>query len=184
MHRLSVLFLALSFAILTSCAGPATTTQQSQASEQQEEVEEYPSWYGSQTVVHSDSHIHAYATAVDDDSAGAVRKAVQWAESEIRSSVSDRLEAIRSEAAVEYGSEYGLDSSRFLIALRKADNAVPPLVRTKNTEVKTVEGYSSKRSFAEISVSKKELIERIGKRLAGYEKAWNAMKESKAFKNF
>lgn len=147
-------------------------------------ADEYPSWYGSRSVVDNDSLMLGYATAISDDSTSSVSKAVSWAESEIKSALSDKLENIRSEATIEYGSESGLDSSKFLIALRKADNAVSYLAETGQTEVKTVEGYNSYRSFAEVIVSKEDLVERIGKRLAGYEKQWEAMKESKAFENF
>jgi len=171
------------FFVLFSCSGTENMSQNSTESPKVA-ANEYPSWYGSQSVVNNDSLMLGYATAISDDSASSVSKAVSWAESEIKTSLSDKLENIRSEANIEYGTELGLDSSRFLIALRKAGNAVSYLAETGQTEVKTVEGYNSYRSFAEVVVSKKDLIDRIGKRLAGYEKQWNAMKESKAFENF
>lgn len=157
---------------------------QQQNNSQEMEVQQYPSWYPNQNVVNTDTVMYAYATAIAGDSASSVEKAVAWAKSELKSKVSDKLENLRSEALVEYGSESGLDASRFMIALRRADNAVGYLAETGRTEVKTVEGYDSYRSFAEITVTKSDLIERIGKRLAGYEQEWNAMKDSKAFKNF
>lgn len=175
--------LILSLGIFISCSGSGQMAQQT-ADSQAMEVQKYPGWYPNQNVVNTDTVMYAYATAIAGDSAAAVSKAVSWAESELKSKVSDNLENIRSEALVEYGSESGLDESRFMIALRRADNAVGPLVETGRTEVKTVEGYSSYRSFAEIMVPKDELVERIGKRLAGYEQAWKAMKDSKAFENF
>jgi len=185
MHRSSlslVLVLSLSI-VISSCSGSGQMTQQP-GSSQAKEVQKYPGWYPNQTVVNSDTAMYAYATAIASDSAAAVEKAVAWAKSELKSKVSDKLENLRSEALVEYGSESGLDESRFMIALRRADKAVGYLVETGRTEVKTVEGYDSYRSFAEITVPKDQLVERIGKRLSGYEKEWNAMKDSKAFKNF
>lgn len=183
MHRIvSSIVLLFSCGILLSCSGTGQTTQKSDS--QTMEAQQYPSWYPNQKVVSNKTQLLAYATAVGKDSVSSVSKAIAWAESELKTSVSDRLESIRSEALVEQGSGSGLDDAQFLIALRKVDRAVNPLVETGRTVVKTVEGYSSVRSFAEVSVPKDQLIERIGKRLAGYEQAWNTMKESKAFKNF
>lgn len=165
-----------------SCSAPAETTkQQSQA---KKEVSNYPSWYPQQEFISDEDNLFAYATAIDGDSAASIKKARSWAVEKLRTSVSDKLEQIRSEAVVEYGSESGLDEAKFLLALRKVKNAVDPLVELGNTETISVDGYSSVRGFAEVSVSKEELINRIGKRLGGHEKAWNAMKESKAFNDF
>ncbi|HKK44696.1 MAG TPA: hypothetical protein VJ964_04195 [Balneolaceae bacterium] len=147
-------------------------------------VQKYPSWYPEHSVVNTDTVMYAYATTIDEDSASAVDKAVAWAKSEMQSSLSDKLENIRSDAVRELGSDSGLDSPGFLIALRHADDVVQNLAQTGNAEVKTVEGYNSYRGFAEIKVAKDKLIDEIGKRLGGHEKAWNAMKESKAFQNF
>jgi hypothetical protein len=184
MHRtfFSILFVISLGIIISSCAGTSQTAQKPNTTVKK--TQEYPSWYPDQKVVSEANRLSAYTSAIDSDSASAVSKAVAWATEELKSAVSDKLESIRSEAVVEKGSDSGLDDPRFLIALRKANKAVEPLVETGQTEVKTTEGYSSYRSFAEVSVPKDKLIERIGKRLAGYEKSWNAMKNSKAFKNF
>lgn len=155
-----------------------------QAGPSQSKVQKYPSWYPKQKIVNSDTAMYAYATAIAGDSAKAVSKAVSWAKSELKSALSDKLENIRSDALVEQGSDSGLDAPQFLIALRRVDNVVGYLAKTGHTQVKTVEGYGSYRSFAEISVPKDQLIERIGKRLSGYEQAWQAMKESKSFNDF
>lgn len=148
------------------------------------DMQQYPSWYPNRSVVDTDSLMYAYATAIADDSASSVSKAVAWAEEELKSSLSNKLENIRSDAASDLGSDSGLNSSRFIFALRKAEKVVSNLATTGKTEVKTVEGYDSFRSFAEVMVPKDALIERIGKRLGGYEKAWTALKESQAFEDF
>ncbi len=179
---LSITMLGFVGLSLMSCSGPAEMSQQQDSS--QKEVSNYPSWYPQQEFVSQESQLFAYATAIDSDSAASIDKAKSWAIEQLKSSVSDKLEEIRSEALVEYGSESGLDEARFLMALRKAKNAVDPLVEMGSSETKSVEGYESVRGFAEVSVPKNELIERIGKRLGGYEKAWNTMKESKAFSEF
>ncbi len=178
---LSIAILAVT-GFFISCSAPAETTEQQ--SQSQKKISNYPSWYPQQEFVSDADKLFSYATAIDGDSAASVEKAKSWAVQNLRSSVSDKLEQIRSEAVVEYGSESGLDEAKFLMALRKAKNAVDPLVELGNTEVNIVEGYESVRGFAEISVPKDELINRIGKRLGGHEKAWNMMKESKAFSDF
>lgn len=185
MYRIvSSIVLILSAGIMFSCSGTANTTQKSEGSSGAAEVQKYPSWYPNQQVVSTDSTMAAYATAIGPDSASAVSKAVAWAESGLKSSLSDKLESIRSQAVKQYGSESGLDSSSFLIALREADNAVDDLIKTGHTEVKTVEGFKSYRSFAEVTVPKQKLITEINKQMADYEQTWNTMKKSKAFANF
>lgn len=185
MHRIVTTFFAvISLGIMVSCSGSGSMTKKSNQKEISPKVEKYPAWYGNHSVVNTDSIVYAYATAIDNDSASSVDKAIAWAKSEMRSSVSDKLENIRSDALRELGSDSGLDSSGFLLALRKADSAVKYLAETGHTEVRTIEQYKSYRSFAEITVPKDELIDRIGKRLGGHEKAWNSMKNSKSFKNF
>jgi hypothetical protein len=183
MRRIILSIVILGFVgFFVSCSAPAETTEQQ--SQSQKQVSDYPSWYPQQEFVSEEEHLFAYATAIDEDSAASIEKAESWAVEKLRSSVSDKLEQIRSEAVIEYGSESGLDDAKFLMALRKVKNAVDPLVELGNTEAISVEGYESVRGFAEVSVPKNELINRIGKRLGGHEKAWNAMKDSKAFTDF
>jgi hypothetical protein len=148
------------------------------------EKQKYPSWYPDKKIVNKQTVMHAYVSAIGEDSAAAVSKAVEWGKAELKSYLSDKLENIRSEALVEYGSDSGLDASRFLIALRKADEVVNALAEEGKTKVTSVNGQSSYRSFVEVSVNKDDLIKRIGRRLAGYEKQWEAMKSSEAFNNF
>lgn len=184
MDRLSVLAAIISILLFfASCSGPSDLSQQGSGSDMRA-AKESPSWYKNQPVVNTGPAMRGYATALSEDSTSSVSKAVSWAESEIKSSLSDKLETIRSAAKTEFGSAYGLDSPRFLIALRKADQAVSPLVEIQRAEVKRVEGHNSYRSFTEVMVPKDALLERIGKQLSGYEKAWKAMKKTKAFKNF
>lgn len=180
-----IIILSSLFAVVglfISCSGTAEMTEKEEP--EVEEQAQYPSWYPQQEFISDDTEFHAYAAAIDADSASAVEKASDWAKEELKSSISDKLENIRSEAITETGTGAGLDEAKFLMALRKADRAVDPLVETGDSDVKRVEGYESVRGFAEVSVPKDELIERIGKRLGGYEKAWNAMKESEAFNDF
>lgn len=174
--------LVISFGLLFSCSGAEEAAQQS--GKEEIEVSQYPSWYPDQNIISEKNTLYGYASAIGKDSASSVSKAVSWAESELQSAVSEKLEDIRTEAVKDSGSESGLEDPEFLIALRKAESEIEPLVETGNAEVKTVKGYDTYRSFAEIMVPKDQLLERIGDRLAGHEKAWNTMKQSKAFENF
>lgn len=183
MQRIFYFLVILSLSgLLISCSGTGEVSQQQEDTEK--EVSQYPSWYPQQEFVSNDTELLAYATAIDTDSVAAIEKANSWAVKQLESSVSNKLEEIRSEVVVEEGSGSGLDEARFLMALRKAPRAVEPLVETGNIETQTVEGYESVRGFVEISVPKDQLIDRIGKRLGGHEKAWNSMKDSEAFNNF
>lgn len=181
-HIVTASAFIISLSLLFSCSGMEETAQQ--PSQEETEVSQYPSWYPDQNIVIKKNMLYGYASAIGKDSTSSVSKAVSWAESELQSAISEKLEDIRTEAMKESGSESGLDDPKFLIALRKAENEVSTLVETNNAEVKTVEGYNTHRSFAEISVPKDQLIERIGDRLAGHEQAWNTMKQSKAFESF
>ena len=183
MQRIILSIAMLGFVgLFISCSSPAEMTEQQDDS--QKKISNYPSWYPQNEFVSDENKLFAYATAIDRDSVASIEKAKSWAVEELKSSVSDKLEQIRSEAVVEYGSESGLDEAKFLMALRKVKNAVDPLVETGNTEANSAEGYESIYGFAEVSVPKDELIKRIGKRLGGHEKAWKAMKDSKAFSDF
>ncbi|NGP89837.1 hypothetical protein [Fodinibius halophilus] len=183
MHRFLVLVVVvISCLFLSSCSGTSEVAQQETSS--QEEVKDSPPWYSTKSVVDSEDKLLGYASALNSDSASSVSRAVSRAKVELQAALSDKLEEIRSDAVSEYGSGYGLDSAKFLIALRKADKAINDIVTVTNTEARNVEGYESYRGFAQVKVSKSALVERIGKRLAGYDKAWNAMKESKAFESF
>lgn len=183
MNRIIIsIALFISFGLIVSCSGTEETAQP--PATEKAEVQKYPTWYPDQEVVSEKNMMFAYAAAIGKDSASAVSKAISWAEAELESSVSEKLEDIRSEALEESGAESGLDAPEFLIALRKTKDVVSPLVETGNTEAKTVEGYDSYRSFAEIQVPKDKLIESIGEHLSGHEQAWNKMKESKAFEKF
>lgn len=184
MHRSLITFLSFVLSIfIVSCSSTADMASNGGNAEEIK-ASSYPSWYNSKLVESTENEFLVYGAAISGDSASVADKAMDRAESQLQSSVSDRLEAIRSEALVEQGSGSGLDSSSFLIALRKADKAVPYLLKKQKEEVISVEGQEGYRGFVQASVPKDELIERIDKRLSSYDKAWNAMKDSKAFQNF
>lgn len=183
MHRNGLFFCTIVLAgFLISCSTPSKTTKKEPVTEQVSSSK-YPSWY-SDSVESNSSELIAYGVAINSNSDGAISSATAKAKANLKSAVSDKLEHLRSQSVTEYGSKYNLDSSRFLIALRKADKAVTYLASSKNKESKPVEGQESYYGFAEVAVSKSDLVERIGKRLSGYEKAWNAMKDSEAFEDF
>lgn len=167
-----------SIVFFASCSGTANVGQTGSTVSSK-----YPAWYPQQSVVTTDSVIYAYATAIDDDSVGAVTKAVAWAKSELQASLSQTFEGIRTDAASNQ-SRGKLNDPAFIMALRNAEEVVTEISSIQNTEIRTVEGFESVRSFAEVSVPKDKLIRSMGEQLSEYKKAWNAMKASQAFVEF
>lgn len=165
-----------------SCSGTESVQETDRPSVTEEQTP-YPSWYQEQTVVDADSVMLAYATAIDSDSSAAVSKAVAWAQTELAAFVAATLEDIRSEAGETGATDSGVNNPEFIFALAK-NNAIQNLASITNTEVETVEGYVSHRSYAEVQISKDALIEAIATELNTYKKAWNTMKESQAFEEF
>lgn len=183
---MSRIFLLSALLILTvtfiSCSGTSKVSEQQSSSVDKGTL--YPEWYPQQEFVSEGDRLLSFATAIDSDSASAVNKAVEWAKKELKSGVSDKLEEIRTEAVKEFGGQSGLDEARFLMALRKINKAVDPLIETGNTAVKTVEGYNSVRGFAKVSVPKDKLVDQIEDLLTNHQESWQKIKESEAFKNF
>lgn len=184
MYRVLALVIISSISIAgISCSGTAEMARTTTAPEKADEGT-YPSWYGSQAVVSNDSIMIAYGAAIGDDSTTAVSKSIRSAETQLQSAVSDELEQVRSEAIQQYDNDYGLNTSGFLIALRKVDDTLGELTVTGKTEVRQVENFESHRGFAEIRISKDELRAHIAQQLQEYDRAWKAMRDSKAFQNF
>lgn len=161
-------------------ASPSASAQDSVA----QQSASTPSWFNKEEVTFGSSTISGYATAIDSDSASAVSKAVERATILLRQSVSNRLEAIRTDAVKELGSESGLDRPGFLIALRKADSAVNDVASTGQVNTKAVKGQSSLRGFAEVQVDRAELIKQIGEQLSSHQETWNKLFDSAAFSDF
>lgn len=165
-----------------SCSG-AETVRDAESQQVAQEESPYPSWYQQQTVVEADSVVVAYTTALDADSSAAVSKAVAWAQTELSAYVAAALEDIRSEAGEAGAGGSGVNDPEFIFALAD-NNAVENIASTLNTEVESVEGYASHRSYAEVQITKEALIEAIETQLNAYKKAWNTMKASQAFEEF
>lgn len=185
MNRLSfisILFLTVFIGI--SCSAPQNVSKENTSTSKEAEISTYPSWYGSESMVSADSSFYGYATAVNADSADAAENAEQWARKELERGLSDKLENVRSEAIKENDADRGLNDAKFLLALREADNGLAQNADVSNVEVRSVEGFSSYRGFAEIAISKASIIAKLDKKMADYEDAWQALKNSKAFHNF
>lgn len=171
-------------ALFISCSTTSNTSDSSSTAITESGTDRYPSWYSSNRSVESDDTSYfGYATAIDSDSSSSADKAVEQAKSELKSAISNRLETIRNDAVVELGSDSGLDSPRFIIALRKAENEVPSVTNTEEIEVDNREGEGY-RAFSKVSVEKEALIEELDKAFSANSNAWNAMKESEAFSQF
>lgn len=149
-----------------------------------QDVNSVPDWFSKENVTFGDASVKAHATAIGSDAATAESKAVSRAEALLKQSVSGKLESIRSEAVHGLGKDSGLADPGFLIAFCKVDNAVGDIVSTQQTDTEGIDNQNGIRGFAEVELQKEELIERIDRRLASHEKAWNALKESKAFEVF
>jgi len=172
-------------ALLVSCSTTSNTTSDSQSTVTTgNSSSQYPSWYQSSRSVESDdTAYYGYATAIDSDSSSAGEKAMEQAKAELKSAISNRLETIRNDAVVELGSDSGLDSPRFIIALRKAENEVSAVASMEEIEVASLEGQGY-RAFSKVAVDKEALIEELDKAFSANSNAWNAMKESEAFSRF
>lgn len=179
--KLSLLSIFILGGFFVACSSTSQTS--SNASSSSSSV--YPGWYNAgRSVSSSDSTYMAYATALSADSSEAAGKAVRQARARLKSGIANKLESIRTDAVIELGSDSGLDDPRFILALRKAENAVSTVSEVDHTEVEANEGQRGYRGFVRLAVEKEALIERIGSRLSGYESAWNNMKESEAFSSF
>lgn len=142
----------------------------------------YPAWYpGSNEFSSSSDSFRAYGMAIAADSSGALDKAATQAVANLEQHISYALESTRSEAVTEPGSESGLDSPQFIFALRKAEAAVLDAASITQKTAKQNKEYDSYYGFAEVSISKKALINQLDKTLSANEQSWQALKRSKAF---
>ncbi|SMO40601.1 hypothetical protein [Fodinibius sediminis] len=184
MHRYYILILAAVLFAISSCSS-TSNTRQPETDESSVTVSETPSpaWFTSETVTFENEAIQAYATAVGSDAATAESKAVSRATILLMRSLSDKLESIRAERAQSAGEASGLGNPEFLIAYRKAAEAAAAKVSTRQTHSKPLEGEGGVRGIANVELSKAQLIEQIGKKLADYPEIWNTLKASPAFQN-
>lgn len=169
--------------MISACA-PSGNVNESTETSNTSEKSVYPSWYNSsQSVTSSPTSYQGYATALAADSTGALRKALEQAENSLESGISAKLESIRTDAVVELGSDSGLDSPRFIVVLRRAENEVSDISQKVNAlaEENNPNGY---RGFVQVQVEKEELIKELDRRFSGYANAWNTMKDSEAFSGF
>jgi len=165
-----------------SCSSTSeTTTSETTAPA---EDSKFPSWYNSSRILEAeDDAFHTYATAIAADSIESLQKAGAQAKSEMASGVSSRLESIRNDAVVELGSESGLDSPKFIIALRNAESDIASAAEISESEAKG-NSDGNFRAFARASVDKETLVEELDKALSANGNAWNNMKESQAFTKY
>ncbi|MCW9706419.1 hypothetical protein [Fodinibius salsisoli] len=180
---LTIIVVASAFAGCSSTSqtvSPSANAQNDVSAESQST----PTWFNKEEVAFEGSTISSYATAIGPDSVSAVSKAVERASVLLRQSVSNRLESVRNDALKELGSDSGLDTPGFLIALRKADRVVNEVANSSQTNTQGVEGQSSSLGFAEVQADRAELIERMGEQLSAHQEAWNSLVNSDAFSSF
>lgn len=168
--------------LIVSCSSTSQMNTTTEDTSTQKSV--YPSWYSSNRTLESeDGSFNAYATAVASDSNRSATKAGNQAKAVLESAVSNRLESIRTDAAVELGSDSGVDSPKFIIALRNAESKIGSVAEVAETDVSQSDNGTF-RGFARASVEKEVLLEELDRALAANGNAWNAMKESQAFTDF
>lgn len=181
--RFKFLFVLLLCGTLSvSCSTPSETTTKQKPASTTESI--YPDWYNVSRAIHSDdTHYFGYATALDSDSSEAAEKAVIQAKARLKTSVSSRLEAIRNKAAGESDNS-GLDTPGFILALRTAENEVPEVAETVQTEVERKDEKEAYQAYVKVSANKKTLVNELSDAFPAYKKAWETMKGSQAFDNF
>lgn len=184
-NKLSAFLVCILISTFTLCCSTTSqTTSKADDTSPSEAESKYPSWYQSSRSKQSDDDAYyGYATALATDSSDAADKAGQQAKAELKAEISNRLETIRNDALVELGSESGLDNPRFIIALRKAENEVSSVSEIAEISVESNDG-NGYRGFSKVAVDKEALIKELDKEFSANAKAWNAMKDSEAFRQF
>ncbi|MDZ7715509.1 MAG: hypothetical protein U5J95_04785 [Balneolaceae bacterium] len=167
----------------TACSSTGSVAENSDSDRSKSSLT-YPSWYNaSQALTSSASSYQAFGSAVAADSMAALSRATDQADNNLESGISSKLESNRADAVVELGSGSGLDSPRFIVVLRKAENEVSDVSEASNVVVKKNDA-NVYRAFVKVEAGKSELIDELDRRFSGYAKPWNAMKNSDAFSDF
>ena len=168
--------------VLMSCAGSSSVSQNNSANIASSS---YPEWYNqNRSVIKNDDTYLAYASLVASDSSSALETAKSRAKSKLGSNLVNKLESIRNEALIEFGSDSGLDQSSFIIALSKSDRTISSVAESSRSKVQKAPNDEAYYGFAEATVNREKLINRLDKKFSAFGKAWNAMKSSDNFADF
>ncbi|MDX1617138.1 MAG: hypothetical protein R3224_00030 [Balneolaceae bacterium] len=168
----------VSLLVVLSCS----STQQASRSDSRDSGP-FPGWYSSGEMTATPSGFSAYGTAVAADSAAARRKAVTQALVNLEQHLSARLESIRKEAirSDSDGNGSGLDSASFIFALRNAEGGISGLATPSRVQAAPNRGLEGYRGFAEVTLSRKELMAYLDSEFGSGGSAWQTLKASKAF---
>jgi hypothetical protein len=170
---------------LIGCSSSAPTVDRTVEQETpEEELEWMPEWFNEKEIVDSDTTITAYAIAIASDSERAVSKAQAWGIARLKRAVSDRLEEIRTDIVDEEGQASELNDPGFLIAFRKAADAVEKVSEMHETADRAIEDYQGIRGFAKVQVNKEELIKAMDAKLTSYKEEWEIIKNASSFSSF
>lgn len=170
--------------LVVSCSSTSNTTQNNNPDTVEPRESRYPDWYNTSGRLQADDKgFTTYATAIDTDSVTAAKKAGDQARAQLQSGVSSRLESVRNDAVIELGSNSGVDSPKFLIALRNAESDIASVAGVEQREVKALDN-GTYRAFAEAYIDRESLIEELDKALSANGNAWNNLKNSQAFSKF
>lgn len=145
----------------------------------------YPDWFVSDArgIGMDSESIRGYGAAVAGDSSEAVSKAVREAQASLSTAISERLESVRLSAVDESGENSQLDSPGFILSLRQAESVLADRSEVTKTETRMVQSYNTFRGFAEVRISKSEVIDRLDELLRS-EEAWRVFKETESFQEF
>lgn len=175
-YSASVIILAL---FVISCS---TTKQATQKKSSPDQNSIYPEWYSASdefTRSPDSSSYHAYGMAVATDSSTAVAKARTKAASNLERHISSALESIRKKAGSDVSD---LNTPEFIFALRKVEATVSKAASSTQSSVRRDPKYGSYQGFAEVTITREALVEKLGSQFTGDKKSWNALKASGAFK--
>lgn len=170
-----VLVLIFTIGFLGCSTTEEATEQTTESSEESSDI--YPNWY-TQSGFSADSlSFHGFATAVSSDSAVAMANAELQARVNLESQIAIKLESVR-DGLEDSGSELANDAD-FIITLRNAHNAVQEDADSGEQVAQQEKDYY--RGFAQVSISKIELMDILESGFIGKDSYWQEVRSSDLF---
>lgn len=146
-----------------------------------EEAEEggfYPAWYELAEFSEDSVSFNGYAMAVSSDSVIAMANAELQARVNLESHIGAKLESVRDELE-DNGSGIATNTD-FIITLRNAHNSVQEAADAGNKYAQREESYF--RGFAQVSISKSELVNLLETGFRGKDSYWQEFRSADLFK--
>lgn len=141
----------------------------------------HPEWYRTDfSLEHSGGDFLVQAAALGSDSASAAEKAVRIARLKLESEMSSQLEEIRR-SAVSEGEGERLESPDFIRVLRNAESLLGKSASRDRLEVMITGSAPIRRAFAQLRLSKEEIVTLMESELSAHQTAWDVLRGSAAF---